>query len=227
MQGRSAYHDPDYRRRITLLLLGLVVGLLPAPARAQRVSPRQETPPTGFHAPMANSPLLFSDWVKASISSQNPLFANDSNFVYNFDKTSQKLLATSDRQMQYKVNNREFQSITFYYSGDNILILEHVPAINEKDVFFRIMRSDDKYSLYYSLHSEVRGRSYVDTREYYIVFPFPDIHTARLRIMDKRLIKKAFALSTDQQKVETFLAQHADEEPSEYFLKELVLYLDQ
>jgi hypothetical protein len=67
----------------------------------------------------------------------------------------------------------------------------------------------------------------VDTREYYIVFPFPDIHTTRLRIMDKRLIKKAFALNTDEQKVETFLGQHADEEPSEYFLKELVQYLNQ
>lgn len=176
---------------------------------------------------MSNSPLLFSDWVKATIVSQNPLFANDSIFSYNFDKSSQKLLATADRQTQYKVNGREFQSATFYYSGNHTLILEHVPAINDKNVFFRITRSDDKYSLYYSLHTEVRGRSYVDTREYYIVFPFPDIHIARIRTMDKRLINKAFALSRDQQKVETFLSQHTDEEPSEYFLKELVQYLDQ
>jgi hypothetical protein len=208
-------------------VLALFYTLSITPTAAQRVFPRPETPPTGFNAPMANSPLLFSDWVKATISSQNPLFGNDSIFVYNFDKASQKLLATSDKQMQYKVNSREFQSIIFYYAGQQTLILEHVPAINDKDVFFRIIRSDDKYSLYYSLHTEVRGRSYVDIRQYYIVFPFPDIHTARLRIMDKRLIRKAFALSTDEQKVETFLSQHADEEPSEYFLKELVLYLNQ
>ncbi len=176
---------------------------------------------------MFNNSLLFSDWVKATIVSQNPLFANDSTFLYNFDKSTQRLLATADRQIQYRINSREFESITFYYSGDNTLILEHVSAINDKDLFFRIIRSDDKYSLYYSLHAEVRGRSFVDAREYYIVFPFPNIHTIRFRIMDKRLMKKAFALSPDQQKVETFLAQHAEEEPSEYFLKELIRYLNQ
>ena len=209
------------------LLLALLYTLSTTTTAAQRVFPRQQAPPTGFNAPMTNSPLLFSDFVKATITSQNPLFANDSNFVYNFDKAAQKLLATTDRQIQYKINSKEFQSITFCYSVDNTLTLEHVPAINDKDVFFRIIRSDDKYSLYYSLHTEVRGRSYVDIREYYIVFPFPDIHTARLRIMDKRLIRKAFALSTDEQKVETFLSRHTDEEPSEYFLKALIGYLDQ
>jgi hypothetical protein len=209
------------------LLLALLYILSTPPTAGQRVFPQQEAPPTGFNAPMTNSPLLFSDFVKATITSQNPLFVNDSNFVYNFDKAAQKLLATADRQIQYKVNSKEFQSITFHYSVDNSLTLEHVPAINDKDLFFRIIRSDIKYSLYYSLHTEVRGRSYVDTREYYIVFPFPDIHTARLRVIDKQLIKKAFALSADEQKVETFLTQHADEEPSEYFLKKLIQYLNQ
>jgi hypothetical protein len=213
---------------IRILLCALLCTLSPNPAAAQRVFPRQEAPPTSFNAPMANSPLLFSDFVKATIISQNPLFANDSIFVYNFDKAAQKLLATdSNRQLQYRVNSKEFQSITFNYAGRQTLTLEHVPVINHKDLFFRIIRTDDKYSLYYSLQTEVRGRGYVDTREYYIVFPFPDIHTARLRVMDKRLIKKAFALNPDEQKVETFLAQHADEEPSEYFLKEFVQYLNQ
>jgi hypothetical protein len=211
----------------TVILFALLYTLSTTPTAAQRVFPRQQAPPTSFNAPMTNSPLLFSDFVKATITSQNPLFTGDSNFVYNFDKSSQKLLATADKRTQYKVNAKEFQSITFYYSGNNTLTLEHVAVINDKDVLFRIIKSDDKYSLYYSLHTEVRARSYVDTREYYIVFPFPDIHTARLRIIDKRLIRKAFALSTDEQKVETFLTLHADEEPSEYFLKELIGYLDQ
>jgi hypothetical protein len=213
---------------IRILLCALLYTLSPNPGAAQRVFPRQEVPPTNSNAPMANSPLLFSGFVKATIISQNPLFANDSIFVYNYDKAAQKLLATdSNRQFQYRVNSKEFQSITFNYAGQQTLTLEHVPVINDKDLFFRIIKTDDKYSLYYSLHTEVRGRSYVDTREYYIVFPFPDIHTARLRIMDKRLIKKAFALNPDEQKVETFLAKHTDEELSEYFLKELVQYLNQ
>lgn len=210
-----------------ILLFTLLYTLSATAAKAQRVFPTQATPPTGFNAPMTNSPILFSDWVKGTIISQNPLFTNDSNLVYNFDKADQKLLATTDRQTQYRVNSKEFQSVTFYYAGQQTLTLEHVPAINDRDLFFRIIKTDDKYSLYYSLHAQVRGRTYVDSREYYIVFPFPDIHTARLRIMDKRLIKKAFALSADEQKVETFLAQHTDEEPSEYFLKELISYLDQ
>jgi hypothetical protein len=227
MHRSNTCHSPFRRCRIAFLLLFLVLTLRSVPADAQHLFPRQETGPTGFNAPMNNSPLLFSDWVKATVVSQNPLFANDSSFVYNFDKAAQKLLATGNRQIQYRVNSKEFQSVTFYYAGEEPLILEHVPAINNKDLFFQIIKSDDKYSLYYLQHTEVRGRSYVDSREYYIVFPFPDIHTARIRTMDKRLIKKAFALSTDAQKAETFLTQYADEEPSEYFLKELVQYLDQ
>lgn len=211
----------------TIILLATLSCQWSTTVHGQHLFPRQDLSPTGFHAPMSNSPLLFSNWVKAAIVSQNPLFQNDSTLMYNFDKSSQKLLATPDRQMQYKINGREFQSITFYYSGDNTLILEHVPAINEKELFFRIIRSDDKYSLYFTVHSDVRGRSYIDTREDYIVFPFPDIHTVRLRIIDKRLIKKAFALNVDQQKVDAFLIQHADEQVSEYFLKELVRYLNQ
>ena len=63
---------------IRILLCALLCTLSPNPAAAQRVFPRQEAPPTSFNAPMANSPLLFSDFVKATIISQNPLFANDS-----------------------------------------------------------------------------------------------------------------------------------------------------
>src|SRR5580692_5229921 len=102
-----------------VLFCTLLYTLSATAATAQRVFPAQTTSPTGFNAPMSNSPLLFSDWVKATIVSENPLFKNDSIFLYNFDKSAQKLLATADRQIQYRINSKEFQSITFYYSADN------------------------------------------------------------------------------------------------------------
>jgi len=170
------------------------------------------------------TPLLFDGWVKAKVSSHNELFKNDS-LLYNFDKASQKLLAT-DKEFEYKVNKKEFQSVTFY-NGDLQLTFEHVPAINDKDLFCVLVETDDKYSLYKYIHTIIKGGRYYDWNSYYILFPFPNMQFLRYNYIDKKLIKKAFALSKDNQKVKTYFSLYEADQADEYFLKHLIEYLNQ
>jgi hypothetical protein len=177
-------------------------------------------------APVSGSPLLFDDWVKAKVVSHSPFFLNDSSLLFNFDLTTQRLLATVDKQTEYKISRKEFQQVTFYY-GDLTFTFEHVPAINDKDLFCEVVKKEDKYSLYSLMHSEIRGNAYAESTVYYIVFPFPDVHAVRLKTFDMRLIRQAFGLNPDRQKVDAFFSQHATEEMNGYLLKKLVEYLDE
>jgi len=175
---------------------------------------------------VAGSPLLFENWVKAKVVSHSPFFQNDSSLLFNFDLVNQRLLATVDKQTEYKISRKEFQEVTFYY-GDMTFTFEHVPAINDKDLFCEVVKTEDKYSLYALMHSEIRGNSYAESTVYYLVFPFPDVHAVRLKTVDMRVIRQAFGLNPDRQKVDAFFSQHSTEEMNGYFLKKLVEYLDE
>jgi hypothetical protein len=207
--------------KLFLLTSGLIIFSLPGPA--QNLFPRQPLAPAQGWRVYGTS-LLFDGWVKAKVLSHNELFKNDS-LLFNFDKATQKLLAT-DKQFEYKINKKEFQSVTFY-NGDLQLIFEHVPAINDKDLFCVLVKTDDKYSLYKYIHTIIKGGRYYDWNSYYILFPFPKVQYLRYNYIDKKLIKKAFALSKDIQKVNAYLTLFDEDAPNEYFLKHLIEYLNQ
>jgi hypothetical protein len=191
------------------------------------LSPTLATAQLFFSSTPVNSPLLFSHWVKAKVISRNPFFEDDSTYLFNFNCNTQQLLASADNKKEYKVNSKEFESVTFFYKTDLPLTIEHVPAINDKGLFFEIIKTKDKYSLYYQLRSQIKGGTFVSFWEYYIVFPIPDSHVSRLRVLNKTLIKKAFRLSPDEQKVDTWFARNTESEGSVYSLKELIGYLNQ
>jgi hypothetical protein len=203
--------------RSFLLFTALYI-LSPAPATAQLFF---------FTTPVNGSPLLFDHWVKAKVVSRNPFFGDDSTYLFNFNSNTQKLLASADKKKEYKVSSEEFESVTFYYKTDQTLTIEHVSTINERGLFFEIIKTKDRYSLYYQLRSQVKGGTFVSFWEYYIVFPFPDSHVTKFRILNKTLIKKAFRLSPDEQKVDTWFARNTESEGLSYSLKELIGYLNQ
>jgi hypothetical protein len=173
---------------------------------------------------IVGTPLLFTDWVQAKVLSHNELFNNDS-LLYNFDLVSQKLLAI-DKQVEYRINKKEFQSVTFYHA-DFTLTLEHVPVINRKDLFLAVIKAPDKYSLYEYMHVVVGAYSYYVWNSFYIVFPFPNMRFVRLNIINKKLIRQSFALSSDIQRLDTYYSLHRNDEPNAYFLKGLIEYLNQ
>jgi hypothetical protein len=190
----------------------------------QPFSPREEPPDhaVGF---ILNSPLLFRGFVKAKVISHNTFFENDS-MSYNLDKQSQKLLVTLDGKTIYKFDKREFNSVVFSI-GDTSFTFEHVPAIDSKDLFFAIVKTAGKYSLYKYIRIENRNFAYVQWETYYILFPFPSAKYLRLKILNKKLIERAFALTSDNQKIETFYSTHRASGSKEFFLKQLVEYLNE
>ena len=191
---------------------------------AQRpITPSQDYLQYQF-APVSGDPYLLEGWVRGKAESRNPFFANDSLW-FNYDLTSQKLVATIDKIKAYIADSREFQSVTFYLSNTT-LTLEHVSAINDKDLFFDLVKSDHGYSLYKHVRDQIRGKRYVEWNTYYIVFPAPDANIVKLNVLDKKLIQRAFALSPDSKKVADYFSQRKDDYPNEYFLRALVEYLN-
>jgi hypothetical protein len=180
-------------------------------------------PPRGA---ITGNSLFFNGWVKAKVVSHSPFFRNDSMYLFDFDKASQALLVTVDKETVYKINKREFESVTFY-SGTSTFTFGHVPAINNKDLFLEIIKNDGKYSLYMLIHNGIRGNSYVDWYSYYIVFPFPDTHAVRLNVLDQKVLDHTFELSGERQKVDAYYSLHTGEAHNEYFLKKLVEYLNE
>lgn len=176
-------------------------------------------------APVSGDPYLFAGWVRGKVVSHNPFFANDSLW-FNYDLASQKLIATVDHVKAYIADSREFQSVTFYLPSTTIT-LQHIPAINDKDLFFDLVKSDHGYSLYKYVRDQIRGKQYAEWYTYYIVFPDPDANIVKLHVLDKRLIQRAFALSPDKGKVVDYLSQRKDDYPNESFLRGLVEYLNE
>jgi hypothetical protein len=183
-----------------------------------------QEPPDRVVGFMLRSPLLFRSWTKARVESHSSFFNNDS-LLFNYDKQKQELIVNDGKNV-YAVDRREFNSVVFSY-GDTTFTFEHVPAINAKDLFFAIVKTTGRYSLYKYIHIDNRNYAYVQYETFYIVFPFPSAKFLRLKVLDKKLVERAFALSRDSQKVENFYAMHRNEDSKELFLKHLVDYLNE
>jgi hypothetical protein len=199
--------------------------LLPALAvRAQDILPVNDLP---FELPVPefHSTLLFNGWVKATVMWYNPVLRNDTSLLFDYDKSSQRLLVTTDKKTEFLFDSREFQSVTFHV-GISAFTFIHVPAINGKDLFYELVRSDHRYSLYKSIRPKVWRDGYVDWNEYYIVFPFPQVRVLKLRAPDKWLLDRAFELTADKKTVDEYYALHSEEEQAEHFLKGLIEYLN-
>jgi hypothetical protein len=209
-------------------LLGCLVGLLPFCGSGQLGGLRAYNPPPDFQGRVEGSPLMFDSWQKATVISQSPLFENDSLLLFNFDLGSQTLLATADQKTQIRINRKEFQSVEFYQNNVSVCMFEHVPVINDKDLFMPLVEDSGRYSLYQLLHVGIRNHVYVQWSEYYILFPPPDGHVVRLKVLDRRLIARAFNLNPDSKKVQEYLSEDKTTTLiSEYDLRRLILLLDQ
>jgi hypothetical protein len=205
-------------------LVIFVCSLLSAAAWAQDILPINDLP---FELPVSNfhNTLLFNGWVKATVVWHNPLLRNDSSLWFDFDKASQRLLVTTDKKTEFLFDKREFQSVTFRL-GISAFTFLHVPAINDRDLFYELVGPNHRYSLYESIHPKVFKDGYLDWNEYYIVFPYPNVRVLKLSAPDKWLLDRWFEGSGDKEKLDRYYALHADEEQGEHFLKGLIEYLN-
>jgi hypothetical protein len=205
-------------------LVIFVCSLLSAAALAQDILPVNDLP---FELPVSNfhSTLLFNGWVKATVVWHNPLLRNDSSLWFDFDKAAQRLLVTTDKKTEFLFDKREFQSVTFRL-GISAFTFLHVPAINDRDLFYELVGSNRRYSLYESIHPKVWKDGYLDWNEYYIVFPYPNVRVLKLSAPDKWLLDRWFEPGGDKEKLDRHYTLHAGEEQGEHFLKGLIEYLN-
>jgi len=175
--------------------------------------------------PLSGSPYLFENkWVRAEVISSDNKFLRNDSILYNFDKASQTLFLTLDRDKVVEVDKREYKSVTFY-SYNSAYAFEHVYPINNKDLFQVLIKSPDKYSLYKLTSTSLKDDEYIDTFVYYILFP--DKRFVRLHSPKIKFITRAFILREDSQKVEAYCSLHANETSNENYLKDLIKYLNE
>ena len=168
--------------------------------------------------------LFETAWVKGELVSADNRFLRNDSILYSFDKLSQTLYLTIDKNIPYKVDSREFKSVTLYYHHSTFTF-EHVEPINKKDLVQVIVKSHDKYSLYKLIDTRLAGNEYEDRYTYYILSP--KMQFVRLNSLHKRAIMRAFAFSKDSGKANSFYSLH-DEDPSdEEYLKKLIVYLNE
>jgi hypothetical protein len=182
--------------------------------------------------------LLFEKyWAHGRIElPDNKVLQNDSLF-YNYNKMDQALLVTKDFKTMMTVEKENFKSATFFVN-DTVFILEHVPQINSRDLFFELIRDDNKYSLYKNILTEFKDVNYksngltpegntygklVDHNIYYIVIHNKEYK--KLNEIDKKSILKAFNSNSDKNKVEAWLADKS-QVMNETLLWDLINYLN-
>lgn len=217
---------------VYLLLSGFTVG-------AQTYGRIYKNVPDFTEKEVIGSRYLFDTaWVKGNVVAADNSILNNDSMLYNFDKISQNLFFTTDRKMVYEVDRREFKSITFY-RNDSAFVFERVPVINPEDFFQVLAFSPDKYALYKKIHTELKKANYttngisesgnkydeyIDNVEYYLVLPGKEYRL--LTSLKKAVVEKAFALSADKDKVETFFSSHKNHVSQENYIENLVKFLN-
>jgi hypothetical protein len=182
--------------------------------------------------------LLFEKyWAHGRVELPDHRILQNDSLFYNYDKMNQTLLVTKDFKTMLTVEKKNFISATLFLM-DSVYVLEHVDLINSRDLFFELLRDDNKYSLYKDILTEFRDVSYrssglaaegytnatlVDHSIFYIVFRNKEYK--KLNKIDKKSIQKAFSSSSDKDKVESWLSGKSID-GGESLLWDLIAYLN-
>jgi hypothetical protein len=223
-----------------VLILGFILSVFFVRAQSGVISKSDSyTSPLPDHTyELKGNLLLFEKyWAHGRVElPDHKILQNDSLF-YNYDKMNQTLLVTKDFKTMLTVEKKNFRSVTFFVM-DSVFILEHVDLINSRDVFFELLRDDNKYSLYKDILTEIRDVNYrssgleaegntngtlLDHNIYYIVFRNKEYK--KLNKIDKKSIQKVFSSSSDKDKVEKWLSGKGID-GGESLLWDLVAYLN-
>ena len=182
---------------------------------------------------------LFDKWVHGTIvNAKGELIANDSFFL-NYDKISESLFLTIDRQTIVEIAKKEIKAFTLENGGQE-LKFERVPLIDNKNLFQVLIRDTIGFSLYKLYHTKFRkadytndgihesGKNYnefIDQPQYFVLYP--DREIISVDVLTRKAIGKAFTLNVIHDKVLSYLSMHEKEPEDEDLLKNLVLYLNQ
>jgi hypothetical protein len=178
--------------------------------------------------------FLFDEWVRGSVVKNSGEEISGNIYYFNFDKITNNLLVTIDKQNIIEVYKDSIQSFRFKEKGE-LFAFEKFPSI-ERYRFVRILiKNTDKFSLYKSIHTrlvtasfETNGLTesgnpydeYVDSHKYYIVYK-GEVRPVELRFSSiKKALKENSSLAKD------YYANHIFDEIDEAYLSSIVDYVN-
>ena len=174
--------------------------------------------------------LLFDGWVKGTVVKNSGEEITGDKYFFNFDKITNNLLVTVDKQEIIEVYKDSIQSFKFSERG-KIYEFEKVMAIQRYKFVQVLIKNDDNYSLYKSINTrfvpadyETNGltesgnayNEFVDANKYYIMYK------GELRPVELKFSSIKRALKEKSSKTKDYYADHLMDEVDENYLTEIV-----
>jgi hypothetical protein len=179
--------------------------------------------------------FMFTEFVTGKMYNDNTIVNGNIDYLFNYDKTSQTLVLTTDNE-HYFVPKDDIINLIKITDENKITIFEKIPQIS-KDVFVvQLEKKVQKYSLYKSISTKFRKAKqqstglienddtideYVDKFDYYIVFDIGRVEKIKLNKKDITDV-----LKNDSQKVKDYLELYKNTEVDEKFLINLIVTLN-
>jgi hypothetical protein len=181
------------------------------------------------------SRLLFEEWVKGAVVKNSGEEIGGDKYFFNFDKITNNLLVTVDKQEIIEVYKDSIQSFKFKDHG-KVYSFEKVVPIQRYRFVQVLSKNKDKYSLYKSINTRFVAADYntngltesgnpynefVDANKYYITYK------DEIRPVDLKFTSIKRALKENSSRVKDFYADHLMDEVDENYLTSMVEYLNQ
>ena len=179
--------------------------------------------------------FLFDDWVKGTVVKNSGEEINGEKYFFNFDKITNNLLVTVDKQQIIEVYKDSIQAFTFKSQGEQY-VFKKVPSIQRYKFVQVLISNNDKYSVYKSINTRFVGADYntngltesgrpydeyVDASKYYIVYK------DEIRPVDLKFPSIKRALKENSSRVKDFYADHLLDEVNENYLTSMVKFLNE
>jgi hypothetical protein len=178
--------------------------------------------------------FLFDEWVRGTVTKNSGEEISGNRYYFNFDKITNNLLVTVDKEQIIEVYKDSIQSFQFKQKGE-LYAFEKFPTIERYRFVRALIKDTDKYSLYKSMHTKLVGSDfqtngltesgnpydeYMDSHKYYIVYK-GEVRPVELKFSS---IKKA--LKENSSMAKDYYANHVMDEIDEAYLSGIIEYVN-
>jgi hypothetical protein len=182
------------------------------------------------------SRYLFANFIKGIITNTGA-GKIDNNYLFNYDKITQKFLLTQDEKNYFSVEDQNVKFFTLYNLGEEMVFVK-VPAISNNFYVQQLGGKEGKYAFYKYTKTKLEKANYVssgliesghnydefiDEYTYFIVFP--DGATLKTVTFKRSAIKES--LSGEEVKVGTYFNENKSLPVNESFVKGLIDFINQ
>ena len=179
---------------------------------------------------------MFSKCIEGTITNSNNEKIQNENYLFNYDKVSQKFIITQDEKTFFAVEDQNVKLYTIYFAGREMAFMK-VPAISDDFYVQLLAGKEGNYALYKGIKTKLEKANYtssglienghnydefIDEYTYYIVFP--DGKTAKPVSLKKNAVKES--LSDEKVKVDAYFAANKGTSVNEEFVKGLIKSLN-